>query len=97
MALATQTKLPAACWRPGLCQAAASGGGEAALQLAQHLPWEPPVGRAMLQEDIIKAWALTNLPSLRTWAAMLTNPDELKPVTTALTFLEPLLHGKTGP
>ncbi len=91
LALATQTKLPAAYWRAGLCKAATSGGGIAALQQAQHLPWEPPIGRAMLQEDIIKAWALTDLPSLQTWAAKLTNPDEIKPVTAALSFLETLL------
>ena len=92
MALATQSKLPAAFWRAGLCQAAASGGGDVAMQLAQHLQWESPVGRAMLQEDIIKVWALTNLPSLRIWSAKLTNPDELKPVTVALAFIKPLLE-----
>ena len=91
LALATQTKLPAAYWRAGLCRAATSGGGIAALQQAEHLPWEPPIGRAMLQEDIIKAWALTDLPSLQTWAAKLTNPDEISPVTAALVFLKPLL------
>ncbi len=91
LAFAMQTKLPASCWRAGLCQAAASGGGEAALLQAQNLPWDTPAGRAMLQEDIIKAWALHDLPSLRNRAAKLTNPDDIKPVTAALTFLKPLL------
>ncbi len=91
LAFAMQTKLPASCWRAGLCQAAASGGGEVALHQAQNLTWEPSGGRAMLQEDIIKAWALTDLPSLKIRAAKLTNPDEIKTVNAALTFLGPLL------
>jgi hypothetical protein len=90
MGYASQLKLPAEYWRAGLCRAAASGAGAPALRLAGNLPWEPPIGRAMLREDIAKAWALADLPSLQRYAAALENPDDLEPVTKALAFVLPL-------
>jgi|GEM_PF-5616164 len=94
---ASQLKLPAEYWRAGLCRAAASGAGAAALRLAHHLPWEPAIGRAMLKEDIVKAWALSDLPSLQRYAAALENPDEREPVDKALAFVIPFLPEAAPP
>jgi hypothetical protein len=91
MGFASQIMLPAEFRRAGLCRAAAAGAGEAALRLAGNPPWEPAAGRAMLREDIVKAWALSDLASLRRYVATLENPDDLAPVAQAFAFVIPLL------
>jgi hypothetical protein len=92
LGLASQWQLPADSWRPGLCRATAvSNGGAAALRLAANLPWEPAVGRAMLRDDILKAWALTDLPGLRRHAEHPENADVADPARKAIAAVMPLI------
>lgn len=90
IALAHTEKLPAIFWRPALCRAAASGAAEAALRAASGLSWEPAVGRDLLRLDILRAWALADLPAFTLYTTTLTNPDEITPAQAALAFAQAL-------
>ncbi len=92
MGLANEARLPAAYWRPGLCLAATAGGGRAALGISRQLRWEPEIGRLMLREEILRAWALADFPSFLQFASTVTNPDELAPLERARSFAGSLLE-----
>lgn len=92
MALAAEVKLPADYWQPGLCLAAASGGGVAAVRTAQILKWETASSRGMLEESILRAWALSDFGGFENYLKTITHPDELISLGRARDFARALLQ-----